>query len=68
MFLEYFKDFAIIPDRNVHLTVVYYGSSGLGEIKRCLSDLNKSTGFTDFVVANIANESFSRGRGNKRFY
>ena len=61
VFIDYFKEDAL-PDKHVHLTVVYYGNEGLSEIQDILGALKTSTGFNDFNLV-TANDEFSRGKG-----
>ena len=61
VFIDFFKEVAI-PDKYVHLTVVYFGNEGLSEIQDILSSLEKSLGFTNYKLITFL-DKFSRGRG-----
>ncbi|XP_070544984.1 chondroitin sulfate N-acetylgalactosaminyltransferase 1-like [Ptychodera flava] len=61
-FLDRFEQVCINTDKNVYLTVVYFGSDGLSEIQQALNALSVKNNFKQYRVVNIEAE-FSRGRG-----
>ncbi|XP_061818052.1 chondroitin sulfate N-acetylgalactosaminyltransferase 2 [Nerophis lumbriciformis] len=61
-FLLNFRKVCIQQDRQVHLTVVYFGQTDLKEVKLSLETLSSEDGFHKYTLIPV-NEEFSRGRG-----
>lgn len=61
-FLNNFREVCIQQDRRVYLTVVYFGQSGLPEVKSSLEKLSREEGFSNYSLIPVE-EEFSRGRG-----
>lgn len=60
-FLNNFKEVCIQRDRQVHLTVVYFGQEGLQEVKSSLEKTSREERFTNYTLIPV-DEEFSRGR------
>ncbi len=61
-FMERFAKVCIRIDKRVYLTVVYFGSSGLNEVKSIIGSVSKTYRFRNIKLLTL-NEEFSRGRG-----
>nr|XP_029525728.1 chondroitin sulfate N-acetylgalactosaminyltransferase 2-like isoform X2 [Oncorhynchus nerka] len=61
-FLHNFREVCIKHDREVHLTVVYFGQEGLREVKSYLEKMSREETFTNYTLIPV-DEEFSRGRG-----
>lgn len=62
IFMKYFIKVCILEDKHVYLTVVYFGSEGLLDIKNELKAVESEYNFVNYKVIPL-NEKFSRGRG-----
>uniref|UniRef100_A0A8C7S0W8 Hexosyltransferase n=1 Tax=Oncorhynchus mykiss TaxID=8022 RepID=A0A8C7S0W8_ONCMY len=61
-FLHNFREVCIKHDREVHLTVVYFGQEGLREVKSYLEKMSREETFSNYTLIPV-DEEFSRGRG-----
>ncbi len=61
-FLNRFARVCIKGDKNVFLTVVYFGTAGLNEVKNLMGQISKQYRFQNMKLVTL-NENFSRGRG-----
>ncbi|XP_043912211.1 chondroitin sulfate N-acetylgalactosaminyltransferase 2 isoform X2 [Protopterus annectens] len=61
-FIQNFRDVCIQQDRRIHLTVVYFGQSGLSEVRTILEAVASETHFHNYTLLSL-DEEFSRGRG-----
>ncbi|XP_046885137.1 chondroitin sulfate N-acetylgalactosaminyltransferase 2 [Hypomesus transpacificus] len=61
-FLHNFREVCIQHDRQVHLTVVYFGQEGLQEVKSSLEKMSREEDFSNYTLIPV-DEEFSRGRG-----
>ena len=61
-FLNRFARVCIKGDKNVFLTVVYFGTEGLNEVKNLMGQISKQYRFKNMKLVTL-NENFSRGRG-----
>ncbi|XP_059802497.1 chondroitin sulfate N-acetylgalactosaminyltransferase 2 isoform X2 [Hypanus sabinus] len=61
-FMQNFRDVCIQQDRQIYLTVVYFGQEGLEEVRRILEVTSSETNFHNYTLVSLADE-FSRGRG-----
>ncbi|XP_006630800.1 chondroitin sulfate N-acetylgalactosaminyltransferase 2 [Lepisosteus oculatus] len=61
-FLHNFREVCMQHDRQVHLTVVYFGQEGLLEVKTVLEKVAREENFSNYTLIPV-NEEFSRGRG-----
>ena len=61
-FLNRFARVCIKGDKNVFLTVVYFGTEGLSEVKNLMGQISKQYRFKNMKLVTL-NENFSRGRG-----
>ena len=61
-FMEVYTRVCIRQDKRVHLTVVYFGTEGLNEVKTTLGKISKMYRYKDIKLITL-NEKFSRGRG-----
>ncbi|XP_077999395.1 chondroitin sulfate N-acetylgalactosaminyltransferase 1-like [Glandiceps talaboti] len=61
-FMQRFEELCIKGDKNVYLTVVYFGTEGLTEIQSSLHTVATRNNFKQFRLLNL-NGEFSRGRG-----
>ncbi|XP_024280182.1 chondroitin sulfate N-acetylgalactosaminyltransferase 2 [Oncorhynchus tshawytscha] len=61
-FLHNFREVCIKHDREVHLTVVYFGQEGLREVKSYLEKMSREENFSNYTLIPV-DEEFSRGRG-----
>lgn len=62
-FLKRFRRVGISRDRRLHLTVVYFGTEGLQEVKDIIAQVSKETRFPYIKLVTLTEEEFSRGRG-----
>ncbi|XP_027862053.1 chondroitin sulfate N-acetylgalactosaminyltransferase 2 isoform X1 [Xiphophorus couchianus] len=61
-FLQNFREVCVQRDRQVHLTVVYFGQEGLQEVKSSLEKMSREETFSNYTLIPV-DEEFSRGRG-----
>ena len=61
-FMERFARVCIRVDKHVYLTVVYFGDSGLNDVKNIIGKISKSYRFKNIRLITLS-EQFSRGRG-----
>lgn len=61
-FLHNFMEVCIQHDRQVHLTVVYFGQDGFQEVKSSLEKMSRDEDFSNYTLIPV-DEEFSRGRG-----
>ncbi|XP_072881501.1 chondroitin sulfate N-acetylgalactosaminyltransferase 2 [Hemitrygon akajei] len=61
-FMQNFRDVCIQQDKQIYLTVVYFGQEGLEEVRRILEVTSSETNFHNYTLVSLADE-FSRGRG-----
>ena len=61
-FMDRFVRVCIHNDKHVFLTVVYFGTDGLNEVKNILGKVSKKFHFKNMKLVTL-NEGFSRGRG-----
>ncbi|KAM4730339.1 chondroitin sulfate N-acetylgalactosaminyltransferase 2 [Anableps anableps] len=61
-FLQNFREVCIQRDRQVHLTVVYFGQEGQQEVKSSLEKMSREENFSNYTLVPV-DEEFSRGRG-----
>ncbi|XP_036402988.1 chondroitin sulfate N-acetylgalactosaminyltransferase 2 [Megalops cyprinoides] len=61
-FLLNFREICIQHDRQVHLTVVYFGQEGLNEVRSALERMSREDNFSNYTLIPV-DEEFSRGRG-----
>ncbi|XP_054877705.1 chondroitin sulfate N-acetylgalactosaminyltransferase 2 [Poeciliopsis prolifica] len=61
-FLQNFREVCVQRDRQVHLTVVYFGQEGLQEVKSSLQKMSRDETFSNYTLIPV-DEEFSRGRG-----
>ncbi|ESO98621.1 hypothetical protein LOTGIDRAFT_174094 [Lottia gigantea] len=62
LFMERFVSVCIKQDKRVYLTVVYFGTDGLQEVKNIMSAIAKHNKFKHMKLVTL-NEKFARGRG-----
>uniref|UniRef100_A0A673LP70 Hexosyltransferase n=1 Tax=Sinocyclocheilus rhinocerous TaxID=307959 RepID=A0A673LP70_9TELE len=56
------REVCIQQDKRVHLTVVYFGQTGLQEVKASLRKMSSEENFSNYTLIPV-DEEFSRGRG-----
>ncbi|XP_002738034.1 chondroitin sulfate N-acetylgalactosaminyltransferase 1-like [Saccoglossus kowalevskii] len=61
-FMERFEEICIKTDKNVFLTIVYFGQEGLDEIHTTLQGISIKNNYKQFKLINLEGD-FSRGRG-----
>uniref|UniRef100_A0A1A7Z0N8 Hexosyltransferase n=2 Tax=Iconisemion striatum TaxID=60296 RepID=A0A1A7Z0N8_9TELE len=61
-FLHNFREVCVQQDRQVHLTVVYFGHEGLQEVRSSLDKMSREESFSNYTLIPV-DEEFSRGRG-----
>ncbi|XP_056113024.1 chondroitin sulfate N-acetylgalactosaminyltransferase 2 [Rhinichthys klamathensis goyatoka] len=61
-FLHNFREVCVQQDKRVHLTVVYFGQTGLQEVKASLRKMSSEENFSNYTLIPV-DEEFSRGRG-----
>ena len=61
-FMERFSGVCIQHDKRVFLTVVYFGTPGLQDVKNIIGRVSKNMRFKNIKLITL-NEEFSRGRG-----
>ncbi|GFO39401.1 hexosyltransferase [Plakobranchus ocellatus] len=62
VFMDQFEAVCIKQDRRVYLTVVYFGTEGLTDVKAIMSRTAKMNKFKHMKLVTL-NETFTRGRG-----
>ncbi|XP_063158034.1 chondroitin sulfate N-acetylgalactosaminyltransferase 1 [Candoia aspera] len=61
-FMHNFREVGMQQDGRIHLTVVYFGSEQMSEVKGILENISKSANFRNYTFIQL-NEVFSRGKG-----
>lgn len=61
-FMSRFVQVCILIDQKVFLTVVYFGTEGIKDVKAIMYSAAKKTGYKHMKLLTV-NETFSRGRG-----
>uniref|UniRef100_A0A4W5L3I3 Hexosyltransferase n=1 Tax=Hucho hucho TaxID=62062 RepID=A0A4W5L3I3_9TELE len=61
-FMHNFREVCVRQDGRVHLTVVYFGTDQMNEVRSTLENTSREINFKNFTLLQL-NEEFSRGRG-----
>lgn len=61
-FMHNFREVCVRQDGRVHLTVVYFGSEQMSEVRSTLENTSREVNFKNFTLLQL-DEEFSRGRG-----
>lgn len=61
-FMENFREVCVRQDGRVHLTVVYFGTDQINEVRSILENTSREVNFKNYTLLQL-NEDFSRGRG-----
>ncbi|KAK1883425.1 Chondroitin sulfate N-acetylgalactosaminyltransferase 1 [Dissostichus eleginoides] len=61
-FMTNFREVCVRQDGRVHLTVVYFGTEQMSEVRSTLENTSREANFKNFTLLQL-DEEFSRGRG-----